>query len=95
MSLLQNPSPPGRILKTLYLEPLGLSAIQLAEKLDVPRSRIERLIKGITGMTPDTAIRLSRFFGTTPQYWINLQVNYDLANAVVDVSRIDPLEMVA
>ena len=95
MSLLQNPSPPGRILKTLYLEPLGLSAIQLAERLDVPRSRIERLIKGITGMTPDTAIRLSRFFGTTPQYWINLQVNYDLANTVVDVSRIDPLEMVA
>ena len=95
MSLMKNPSPPGRVLKSLYLEPLGLSAIDLAEKLSVPRSRIERLIKGATGMTPDTAVRLARFFGTTPQYWMNLQVNYDMANADVDVSEIVPLEQAA
>jgi addiction module HigA family antidote len=81
------------VLKELYLDPLDMGAIALARRLGVPRTRIERLIKGATGMTPDTAIRLARVFNTTPAYWMNLQTNYDMAIAekAVDVSKIKPL----
>ena len=84
---------PGAVLKELYLAPLDMSAIALARQLKLPRTRIERLIKGITGVTPDTAARLARFFGTTPNYWLNLQTNFDLAHIDTDVSQIEPLRM--
>nr|WP_238935884.1 HigA family addiction module antitoxin [Sulfitobacter mediterraneus] len=84
---------PGEVLRELYLDPLDLGAIALARRLAVPRTRIERLVKGVTNMTPDTALRLARAFGTTPAYWMNLQTNYDMALAAkkVDVSGIEPL----
>ena len=82
MSLLENPMHPGEVLAELYLSPLSMSAIALANHLHVPRTRIERLIKGTTSMTPDTALRLSRAFNTTPNYWMNMQVNFDMAGAV-------------
>nr|WP_238932868.1 HigA family addiction module antitoxin [Sulfitobacter mediterraneus] len=84
---------PGEVLRELYLDPLDLGAIALARRLAVPRTRIERLVKGVTNMTPDTALRLARAFGTTPAYWMNLQTNYDMALAAkkVDVSSIEPL----
>ena len=91
MSLLKAPSHPGRVLRSLYLEPIGMSAIALARRLGVPRTRIERLLKGTTSMTPDTALRLAKAFGTTAAYWMNLQVNHDLANAEVDVAAIEPI----
>ena len=86
-----NPNHPGDILKHEFLAPLAMSEGQLAKRLGVPRTRIERLTKEVTGVTPDTAFRLAKFFGTTPQFWINMQTNYDLANADVDVSHIEPL----
>ncbi len=95
MSLMKSPSHPGRVLKSLYLEPLGLSEGQLARALLVPRTRIERLVAGKSGMTTDTAMRLARFFDTTPQYWLNLQTNYEIAHAKVDVSAIAPLSPAA
>ncbi|WP_306155648.1 HigA family addiction module antitoxin [Roseovarius sp. MMSF_3281] len=93
MTLLENPMHPGEVLKELYLDPLEISAIGLAKRLGVPRTRIERLVKGTTGITPDTALRLARAFNTTPAYWMNLQTNYDmaLASKEVDVSGITPL----
>ena len=93
MSLLENPMHPGEVLKELYLDPLDLGAIALARRLGVPRTRIERLVKGSTGMTPDTALRLARAFGTTPGYWMTMQTNYDMAQAAreVDVSGIEPV----
>ncbi len=93
MSLLQNPMHPGDVLNELYLVPLDMSSPALAKRLGVPRTRIERLVKGETRMTPDTALRLSKAFGTTPAYWMTMQVNHDLANlsASVDVSGIEPL----
>ena len=93
MTLMQNPSHPGEVLVELYLEPLGMSAIELARRLHVPRTRIERLVKGDTALTVDSAIRLSTFFGNTPEFWMNLQRSYDLARAreSVDVSDIVPL----
>ena len=93
MSMLADPMHPGEVLKELYLDPLGISAIALARRLNVPRTRIERLLKGATGMTPDTALRLARAFNTTPAYWMNMQINHDMTAAAkeVDVSNIEPL----
>lgn len=93
MSLLTHPSHPGEVLYELYLEPLGMKAPTLAKQLRVPRTRIERLVKGETALTADTAMRLATFFQTTPEYWMNLQRAWDLARAreTVDVSGIQPL----
>ena len=93
MSTLQEPMHPGEVLKELYLAPLDMGAIAFARRLDVPRTRIERLVKGVTSVTPDTALRLARAFNTTPAYWMNMQTNYDMsvASKLVDVSGIEPL----
>ena len=93
MSLLKEPMHPGEVLKELYLDPLDMGAIAFARRPDVPRTRIERLVKGVTSVTPDTALRLARAFNTTPAYWMNMQTNYDMsvASKVVDVSGIEPL----
>ena len=93
MSLLEEPMHPGKVLKELYLDPLNMGAIAMARRLGVPRTRIERLVKGTTGMTPDTALRLARALNTTPAYWMNLQTNRDVAATTkkVDVSDIEPL----
>jgi addiction module HigA family antidote len=93
MSLLVNPLHPGEVLQELYLAPLGLSAIALARRIHVPRTRIERLVRGETTLSADTAMRLAKVFGTTPEYWMNLQRAWDLARAreATDVSDIQPL----
>ena len=72
------PIHPGEILRDLYLEPLEMSAGALARKINVPRTRIERIVAEKVGITSDTALRLSRYFGTTPEVWMNLQTSYDL-----------------
>lgn len=94
MTLLAFTIHPGEILDEEFLKPLNMSAGALAKRLDVPRTRIERIVKGETALTADTALRLSAFFGNTPEFWLNLQRAYDLAEAskVVDVSHIRPLE---
>jgi len=75
------PTHPGVILQKEFLAPLGLSQVALAEHLGVPVQRINEVIRGKRGVTPETAWLLSQAFGTTPQFWVNLQVNYDLARA--------------
>jgi addiction module HigA family antidote len=70
---------PGEILREEYLAPLGMKPYTLAKKLHVPRTRIERLVAEKTPVTPDTALRLAKFFDTTPQFWMNMQASYDLA----------------
>jgi addiction module HigA family antidote len=82
MSLLKEPMHPGEVLKELYLAPLELGAFAFGRRLGVPRTRIDRLIKGTTGMTSDMALRLACVFNTTPAYWVNLQTNYDMVVAV-------------
>ena len=93
MTMLQVPVHPGEILKEEYLVPLGLSEGQLAKRIGVPRTRLERVTRGETGVTIDTAARLARALGTTPQFWLNLQMAYDLRTAVpeIDVSGIEPV----
>nr|WP_255561594.1 HigA family addiction module antitoxin [Pseudohoeflea sp. DP4N28-3] len=94
MSIISNPVHPGEVLRELFLESLDISAGALARRLNVPRTRIERLVKGETALTADTALRLSAFFGNTPEFWLNLQRARDIADARprVDVSAIKPME---
>ncbi|TIQ83300.1 MAG: addiction module antidote protein, HigA family [Mesorhizobium sp.] len=73
------PIHPGEILREEFLVPLRLKPYTLAKKLHVPRTRLERLASETTPVTPDTALRLAKFFGTTPQFWMNMQSSYDLA----------------
>ena len=93
MTSLQVPVHPGEILKHEFLDELGLSAGKLARHIHVPRTRIERLVKEETSMTVDTATRLSKAFGTSVEFWINLQVNYDLLcnEPAADISEIEPI----
>lgn len=94
MNLLKTPLHPGHVLKELYLKPLNIGPIGLAKRLNVPRTRIERLVKGQTSMTADTAMRLARAFNISPAYLMNMQTNFDMAKAAkeIDVSDIKPFE---
>jgi addiction module HigA family antidote len=69
---------PGEILLTEFLEPLNLSQNQLALDLRVPATRIHDIIHGKRGITAETALRLGRYFGTSTEFWINLQSHYDI-----------------
>jgi addiction module HigA family antidote len=73
------PVHPGEFLREEYLVPLGMSAGTLARELRVPRTRIERIVKEEIGVTPDTALRLAKFFDTTPEFWMNFQMAWELA----------------
>lgn len=72
---------PGEILMEEWLVPMGLSQYALAKAIDVPPRRINEIVKGLRGITADTALRLAAFFGTDAQSWANLQTDYDLAIA--------------
>jgi len=86
------PIHPGEILNALYLTPLDMSAGVLAGKLNVPRTRVERIVAGRVGITSDTALRLAKFFDTTPEFWMNLQTAYELKieaeRKKADIARI-------
>ena len=70
---------PGTILLEEFLEPLGLTQVNLASHLGIPVQRINEVIRGKRGITPQTAWLLSGAFGTTPEFWVNLQVAHDLS----------------
>jgi len=72
---------PGDTLREDYLKPLGVSVNRLALDLRVPATRMAEIVKGKRGITADTALRLGRYFNTTPKFWLNLQISYDLAAA--------------
>lgn len=93
------PVHPGEILHD-ELEELGLSASALAKALDIPVNRITAILNSRRGMTADTALRLARYFGTTPQIWLNLQKSYELRKAEIEVGqqitkRVKPLRRAA
>lgn len=72
------PVHPGEVLREEFLVPLGMSAHALAMELKVPAPRINEIVRERRAVTPETALRLARYFGTTPQFWLNLQTSYDL-----------------
>jgi len=72
------PVPPGEVLLEEFLKPLGISQYQLAKDLSVPPRRINEIVHGKRAVTADTALRLSRYLGTSEQFWLNLQARYAL-----------------
>ena len=73
------PTHPGEILLEEFLKPLGLTQVAFSKHIGVPIQRINEIIRGKRGVTSETAWLFSQAFGTTPQFWLNLQANYDLA----------------
>lgn len=72
---------PGEMLVEEFLKPMGISQNQLALDLRVPANRIGQIVRGLRGVTPETALRLARYFGNSPEFWLNLQQMYDLSRA--------------
>ncbi len=73
---------PGAFLKAEFLEPLGISATALAAEIEVPANRLTEMVSGRRNMTADTALRLAKRLGTSPEFWMNLQSLHDLSKAV-------------
>ena len=84
---LLSPIHPGEILRADFMEPLGLSMNRLALDLRVPVTRVAEIVHERRGITPDTALRLARYFNTSPGFWLNLQSAYDLEVAQDKLSR--------
>jgi antitoxin HigA-1 len=82
------PIHPGEILKAEFLDELGLTAYALAKAIRVPPNRVTGIVNGERAITADTALRLARYFGTTPEFWLNLQTHYDLKIAQRLVGRV-------
>jgi len=89
------PSHPGEMLMREFIEPLGLTQTELAGRMEIPFQRLNSLVNGRRGITPDTALRLSKVFGTTPGFWMNHQLRLDLFHAERDakeaLQRIEPV----
>jgi addiction module HigA family antidote len=81
------PLHPGEVLREEFMEPLNLTAYALGKACHVPRTRIERIAREEIGITADTALRLGRYFRTSPQFWLNLQAEYDLRTARNEVAK--------
>lgn len=75
----RTPTHPGEILLEEFLEPLHLTQARLAEHLGIPMQRVNEIVRGKRGISPETAWLLSEAFGTSPEFWVNLQTSYDLA----------------
>ena len=82
------PVHPGEILREDLMAPLGLSINRLARDLHVPVNRVSEIVNGRRGITADTALRLARYFGSTPEFWLNLQAGYDLQRASREVAGV-------
>jgi addiction module HigA family antidote len=91
---IDDPVSPGEILREEFLAPLGLTAYRLARELHVQQTRISEILAGRRSISADTALRLARYFGTTPELWLNLQAHYDLVvaerAAAADLASIRP-----
>lgn len=86
------PIHPGEILRQRFLIPLGMTPHALSMEIKVPAPRINDIVRERRAITPDTALRLARYFGTTPQFWLNLQTSYDLKIAEREIgAKMDTL----
>jgi addiction module HigA family antidote len=86
---------PGEMLLEEFLKPLGLSQHQLAMQIRVPSTRIGEIVRGKRAITPDTALRLARFFNNSPEFWLNLQQMHDLSKARIELSKMIERDIVA
>jgi antitoxin HigA-1 len=87
------PVHPGEILLKEFLKPLGLTQYRLAKDINVPARRINEIVHGTRAISPDTALRLSRYFGLSDRFWLNLQSRYDLERAKDKLGRCLDVEV--
>jgi antitoxin HigA-1 len=94
---MHNPMHPGEFISEVYLTPYGVSARELAEKLDVAASTLTRILKGTSGVSPEMALRLSKTLGSSPETWLQMQQNHDLWHARRNLSlkRVTKLKLKA
>jgi len=85
---MKNPPHPGRIVRQECIEPLGLTIKEAAERLGITRQTLNNLVNGKAGISPEMSIRLSKAFGSSPEVWLGLQMEYDLAKAKKNADRI-------
>ena len=78
----REPTHPGEMLLDEFLKPLGMTQVELAERIGVSFPRVNEIVNGKRGITPDTALRLAQLFGTTPEFWLNGQLAWDLWHAM-------------
>ncbi|MGQ0662697.1 MAG: HigA family addiction module antitoxin [Pseudomonadota bacterium] len=78
MAKMLDPIPPGEVLLEEFMKPLGVSQNRLARDIDVPVTRVNDIVRGRRGITADTALRLGKYFGTSPELWLGLQMEYDV-----------------
>ena len=94
----REPTHPGKMLLTEFLLPLGMTQRDLSSAIHVPYQRVNEVVRGKRGVTPSTALRLSKFFGTSSSFWMNLQLRWDLYHAerseAEQIEGILPHEMV-
>jgi addiction module HigA family antidote len=87
------PLHPGEVLREEFMKPMGLKAYGLAKDLQIERPRLERIVREEQGITADTALRLGKYFGTTPEFWMNLQIRYELQKASREIgARLNKIE---
>lgn len=96
----RKPFTPGEILSEEFLDPYELTQEELAKRIGVARRRINEIIRGKRAITPDTALRLAKFFNTSPEYWLNLQMKYDLWQSLnpsckKELAKIKPIQSAA
>jgi addiction module HigA family antidote len=84
----RQPTHPGAILLNRFLKEMDMSQAEAARQMSVPVTRINELVRGRRGITAKSALRLGRLFGTTPQFWMNLQANWDLWHALADEKKL-------
>jgi addiction module HigA family antidote len=84
----RQPTHPGEVLKLEFLVPLKISQATLASALHIPYQRVNEITNKRRGITPSTALRLSKYFGTTPGFWMNLQLNWDLHHAMKKEEKV-------
>lgn len=91
------PTHPGEMLLEEFLRPLGMTQTELAERIHVSYPRVNEIVNGKRGVTPGTALRLSKLFGTTPEFWLNGQRNWDLWHALHsdEARELESIEPVA
>jgi addiction module HigA family antidote len=77
---------PGEVLKAEFLDPMGLTAYKLAKAIFIPQNRLSEIIHGKRSISVDTALRFSKFFGTSPKFWLGLQMDYDLEEKKLETS---------
>ena len=84
----REPSHPGEVLREEYLIPLGISQVTLAQDLEIPYQRLNEILNKKRGISPSTALRLARYFKTSPEFWMNLQLKLDMYHAIKKEQKV-------